>query len=198
MIDLGLLPSAFLLVTLPAARARAALDDRRLDPAALRRVRSVLPAVLAEAERLGYEGPIPVAGYCAAPTPTAGAWVGWSLCSAIPGLGTTAKGIALEAYRATILTGVAQFWDAGLRVHRRFGRMEIVAAVLDLHPVPGTMVYRTELYARDDGEQPTLMMDSRDVARQRELQDRIDSGAGRFFILSPGLVDDRVPILERS
>lgn len=202
MIDLGLLPSAFLLVTLPAGRVRAALEDRRLGEAALARVRSILPAVLAEADGLGYEGPIPVAGYCAAPTPVPGAWVGWSLCSALPGLGTTAKGVALEAYRATSLTGIAQFWDPALRVHRKFGRMEIVSAVLDLHPVPNTMVYRTEVYAGDgagDGAgQATMMLDGRDTAAQREIQARIDAGHSRFLILSPGLVENRVPILEYS
>ena len=85
----------------------------------------MLPAVLAEAQRLHYDGPIPVAGYCAAPTPAPGAWVGWSLCSAIPGLGTVAKGLALEAYRAKTLAGVAQFYDRALRVHRKFGPMEM-------------------------------------------------------------------------
>lgn len=198
MIDLGLLPSAFVLLTLPRARARAVLSDERLGEAGLARVRAVLPAVLAEADRLGYDGPIPVAGYCAAPTPVAGAWVGWSLCSAIPGLGTTVKGVALAVYRAAVLTGVAQFWDPSVRVHRRFGRMEIVSAALGLHPVAGTMVYRTEVGVDDAAETPSFTLPSRDFDAQRELQARIDTRAGRFFILFPGLVDDRVPILERS
>jgi hypothetical protein len=197
MIDLGLLPSAFLLITLSPERARATLTDPRLDDAGRARVEAVLPAVLAEADRLRYTGPIPVAGYCAAPTPAPGEWVGWSLCSAIPGLGTITKGLALEVYRAHGLTGVVQFWDgSGVHVHRRFGRMEILSAVLDLHPVSNTFVYRTELYAEDDAE-PTLMLGCRDIAAQREIQSRIDSGAGRFFVLSPGLVDGQVPILER-
>ncbi len=42
----------------------------------------------------------------------------------------------------------------------------------------------------------TLMLDARDHDAQWELQQRIDAGTSRFFILSPGLVDDRVPILE--
>jgi len=196
MIDLGLLPSAFLLVTLPHDRAAAALDDERLDDGARARIAGVLPAVLAEAGRLGYAGPIPVAGYCAAATPAPGCFVGWSLCSAIPGLGTTAKGVALEAYGATVLTGVAQFWDPSLRVHQKFGRMEIVSAVLDLHPVPNTMVYRTDVYVEDGGAAATILLDPRDGAAQREIQARIESGQSRFFVLPPGLVDDRVPILE--
>jgi hypothetical protein len=203
MIDLGLLPSAFLLVTLPPERAAAALTDSRRSSAERARIGEVLPAVLAEAERLGYDGPIPVAGYCAAPTPAQGAWVGWSLCSAIPGLGTVTKGLALEAYGAKTLAGVAQFYDRALRVHRKFGPMELLAAVLDLHPVKHTMAYRTEVFGTGEGGDHrhatrTLMLDARDLDAQWELQRRIDTRVSRFFVLSPGLVDDRVPIMECS
>jgi hypothetical protein len=199
MIDLGLLPSAFLLVTLSAQRAAETLTDHRLSAAARARIGGVLPAVLDEARRLDYAGPIPVAGYCAARSPIPDGWVGWSLCSAIPGLGTTAKGLALAAYRARTLTGVAQYSDPALRVHRKFGRMRLLAAVLDLHPVPGTMVYRTDVFEDDDdgaaAPEPTMMLDAHDPAAHRALQHRLDAGA-EIDILSPGLVDDRVPILE--
>jgi hypothetical protein len=196
MIDLGLLPSAFLLVTLPAPQAEAMLTDPARDRAQRDRIGQVLPAVLAEAGRLGYTGPIPVAGYCAAATPVPGGWVGWSLCSAIPGLGTTTKGLGLEVYRARTLTGVAQFSDQGLRVHRRFGRMRVISAVLDLHPVAHTLVYRTDVFEDDPEQSPTFWMDCRDLAAQREMQAAIDAGTSRFYVLSPGLVDDRIPILE--
>ena len=193
MLDLGLLPSAFLLITLSAQRAAAALST-----ATRPLTRTVLGAVMAEAERLGHGGPIPIAGYCAAPTPVPGGWVGWSLCSAIPGLGTTAKGLALEAYGAQTLTGVAQFCDPSLRVHRKFGRMQVVSAIVDLHPVPHTLIYRTEVHEDDPEQVPTMTMDCRDAEAQRDLQRRIDAGAARFYILSPGLVDNQVPILECS
>jgi hypothetical protein len=195
MIDLGLLPSAFVLVTLPPRQAEAALVQARGDP---RREHGahVLAAVLAEAARLGHVGPIPIAGYCAAPTPDPAGWVGWSLCSAVPGLGTTVKGLALEVYGAGTVTGVAQFTDQALRVHRRFGPMEILAPTLDLHPVPHTMIYRTAVYGHETEQTPTRWMDCRDRGAQREMQAKIDAGAGRFYILSPGLVDNRVPILE--
>jgi hypothetical protein len=187
MIDLGLLPSAFLLITLPRARAAATAATS-----------PVLGPVLAEADRLGYDGPVPVAGYCAAPTPEPGAWVGWSLCSAIPGLGTVAKGLGLQAYGASRLTGVAQFHDPALRVHRKFGPMRLRRAVLDLHPVPHTMVYETEVFGTDDtSAKPTRMLGAHDLPAQRELQATLDAGDTEIFILSPGLVDDRVPILER-
>lgn len=197
MIDLGLLPSAFLLVTLSPQRAAEAVTDHRVSAAAGARIASVLPAVLGEAERLGYTGPIPVAGYCAARSPIPDGWVGWSLCSAIPGLGTTAKGLALEAYRASTLTGVAQFSDPALRVHRKFGRMRLLAAVLELHPVAGTMVYRTEVFVEDEPPpEPTEMLGAHDRDAHRDLQNRLDAGA-EIDILPPGLVADRVPILER-
>jgi hypothetical protein len=198
MIDLGLLPSAFLLVVLPAQRAATAVTDSRRSAAERRRVERVLGPVLAEAGRLGYDGPVPVAGYCAAATPVPGGWVGWSLCSAIPGLGTTTKGIGLEVYAARTLTGVAQFSDQGLRVHRRFGRMRVISAVLDLHPVAHTLVYRTDVHEDEEDQSPTFWMDARDRDAQREMQAKIDAGTSSFFILSPGLVDDRVPILECS
>jgi hypothetical protein len=196
MIDLGLLPSAFLLITLPPERAVAAMTDDRHPPAARRRTEQILSAVLAEAQRLGYTGPIPVAGYCAAPTPMAQEWVGWSLCSAIPGLGTIAKGLALEVYAARTLLGVAQFSDQGLRVHRRFGPMEVVAPTLDLHPVPHTMIYRTVVHGEDPETEPTFWLHARDADTQHAMQAQVDAGASRFYILSPGLVDDQVPILE--
>ena len=198
MIDLGLLPSAFLLVTLPLARARAAADEARGYASERARTGQVLGAVLAEAERLGYPGPIPVAGYCAAPTPVPGGWVGWSLCSAIPGLGTTTKGLGLEVYRAQTLTGVAQFTDQAIRVHRKFGRMQIVSAVLDLHPVPHTLVYRTDVYGPEAEPEPTTWMDCRDLTTQRAMQAKVDAQTSRYFILSPGLADGQVPILEVS
>jgi hypothetical protein len=197
MIDLGLLPSAFLLVTVTPEAAHAALAEARSDR---RREHSahVLAAVIEEAHRLGHEGPLPVAGYCAAPTPVAGEWIGWSLCSALPGLGTTVKGVALEVYRAHTLTGVAQFTDQALRVHRRFGPMEIMAPTLDLHPVPHTMVYRTHVYGPEPEQAPTMWLDARDLDAQREMQAKVDAGTSRYFILSPGLADGQVPILELS
>jgi hypothetical protein len=211
MIDLGLLPSAFLLITLPLARVRALLPEGSHGEGGHAegghaegghtegsRTQRVLSAVLAEAVRLGYDGPIPVAGYCAAPTPVPGGWVGWSLCSAIPGLGTTAKALGLAAYRARTLTGVAQFCDPSVRIHRKFGRMQVLAAVVDLHPVPCTMIYRSELGEDDLGERPTMMINCHDTEAQREIQRKIDAGTSRFYILSPGLADGQVPILERQ
>src|SRR5579875_1668315 len=74
MIDLGLLPSGFLLITLPRERAERAMSDPERPRRERARIAEVLPAVIAEADRLEHRGPIPVAGYCAAPTPDRAAW----------------------------------------------------------------------------------------------------------------------------
>ncbi|HWE14422.1 MAG TPA: hypothetical protein VG365_12955, partial [Solirubrobacteraceae bacterium] len=96
------------------------------------------------------------------------------------------------------LTGVAQFTDQALRDHRRFGPMEIVAPTLDLHPVPHTMVYRTQVFGPDSEQAPTMWIHARDLDVQRDMQANVDAGTSRYFILSPGLADGLVPILERS
>ena len=46
--------------------------------------------------------------------------------------------------------------------------------------------------------EPTLLLDPRDLDTQWTLQQRLDAGTHEYFILSPGLVEDRVPILERN
>ena len=67
---------------------------------------------------------------------------------------------------------VAQFTDRALRVHRRFVPMEILAPTLDLHPVPHTMVYRTQVHGPDPEQAPTMWLDARDLDAQREMQRR--------------------------
>jgi hypothetical protein len=199
MIDLGLLPTAFLLIALPRELLLRMLDDARLTSKQETLLRKQIGPLLVEADDLGFNGPIPVAGYCAVPSPASGHWVGWSLCSAIPRLGTIVKGLALEAYRATTLTGVTQYGNPALPLHRKFGPMRILCADLDLHPVPHTFVYQTDVYAEDTVSTPTFLMHSDDTNRQRELQARIESRGHTVHILSPGLDRDGwVPILETT
>jgi hypothetical protein len=197
MIDLGLLPSAFLLIAIPRALLLRMLDDGRLTPQQEALVRERIAPLLVEADDLGFHGPIPVAGYCAAASPMPGHWIGWSLCSAMPGLGTIVKGLALEAYRARTLTGVTQYGNPALRVHRKFGPMRVLCADLDLHPAPHTFVYQTDVYAEDKMHTPTFLMHSDDTDQQRRLQARIEAGGHAVQILAPGLDrDGRVPVFE--
>ena len=119
MVDLGLLPSAFLLVTLPPARVRAAVADAAIAPGS----REMLEALLAYADTLGYEcggGRRVLRGAVGA---RGGDWVGWSLCSALHGRGLAAitKAVALCAYRPRRLIGVTQYGNRALAIHRRFG-----------------------------------------------------------------------------
>jgi hypothetical protein len=43
-----------------------------------------------------------------------------------------------------------------------------------------------------------MWLDARDLDAQREMQAKVDGGASRYFVLSPGLADGQVPILELS
>jgi hypothetical protein len=76
--------------------------------------------------------------------------------------------------------------------------MRLLAAVLDLHPVRHTMAYRTDVFTAEDMSlTPTLMLDPHDLDAQWALQRRLDAGTHAYHVLSPGLVENRVPILER-
>ena len=60
------------------------------------------------------------------------------------------------------------------------------------------MVYETTVFGDEDpAAQPSQWLGARDLDAQLALQARMDAGAADGEILSPGLVDDRVPILER-
>ncbi len=162
MVDLGLLPSAFLLISLPLSRVVELARDPAGEPAG----RAILRALLAQADALAYAGPVPVAGYCASPAASAGDGVGWSLCSALRGRGlaTTAKAVALCVYRPCRLIGVTQYGNRALTIHRRFGATRLLAATMTLHTAPGSLVYETDLQAEDpDDAQPTFRVGPQDT-----------------------------------
>ncbi len=196
MVDLGLLPSAFLLVTLPPARVRAAVADPAIAPGS----REMLEALLAYADTLGYAGPVAVAGYCAAPSARGGDWVGWSLCSARHGRGLAAitKAVALCAYRPRRLIGVTQYGNRALAIHRRFGPMRLVSATLALHDAPGSLVYETDLLTDDDDHdpRPTWMVGAGDTHVHEEMQRMLDAHSHQLEILRPGVhADGAMPVL---
>lgn len=159
--------------------------------------RGILELLLADIHALGYTGPVPIAGYCAAPTADHGRWMGWSMCSAIPhaGLGFTVKALGLEAYRARVVTGVTQYDNLSLRSHVKFGPARIEAAVLDLHTAPGSFVYCSDIEAWRSGAtadqtapEPTFLVRASDRARHLELQGLIDAGTQRLEIVEPGMI----------
>jgi hypothetical protein len=199
MIDLGLLSSAFVLVTLPRELLVRLPEDARFTADQQAKLAAAVESLLAEADRRDFRGPVPVAGYCAAPTPAPGCWVGWSLCSIVPGLGTTTKGLALQVYGASTLVGVTQYGNVALRLHRKFGPMRLLSAALDLHPLPHALVYETDVYGPEDDQAPSFLMRCDDAERQRDLQAKIEAGSHTVHVLPPGLDrDGLVPILETS
>jgi hypothetical protein len=159
--------------------------------------RHILELVLADVHAEGYDGLVPIAGYCAAPTAEPGRWMGWSMCSAIPhaGLGFVSKALGLEAYRARVVTGVTQYDNLSLRAHVKFGPARIESATLDLHTAPGSLVYSSDIEAWRTGaganqtvEAPTLLVAGADRERHLELQAMIDAGTHALEIIEPGMI----------
>jgi hypothetical protein len=171
--------------------------------------RYVLTSLKAEAEDHRFTGPIPLASYCAAPTADHTRRVGWSLCSVVPrsGLAFLVKALALAAYGARVLSGTTQYDNPALRVHTKFGPARLVAAAVDIHTAPHTLVYETDVQEwLDSGADlpvpvsASYLVSSTDSKAQFEMQEKIDCGSHHLTILPPGLIvrdgERFVPILE--
>lgn len=199
MIDLALMPSAAVIATVPQA-----LFLRMLESSIDGEAQDHMLAVLDGARHNDYDGPIPIGGYCAAPSAVSGRWVGWSLWSVIPsvGLGLAAKSLALAAYRAQKLDGVTQYNNTALRIHTQFGPLRVAAAVVPLHSSSGSFVYENDFTRSSHGDnlQSTFFLDPSDLVRQYSMQMAIEKREADFFVIPPGLVgtseDISVPILE--
>ena len=164
MVELALMPSAVLFVladkrhVADTARELAeepVIDSRqgRLIPLAeddrnrLRNANS-LRVLLDSAAKHGYEGPLPVAGYAAAPTPESHRWVGWSLWSLVPGcrLGYTVKRLGIACYDVRKQSAVIQYRMArGLDVIAKFGMLRITTADVRPHPDPPAFIYQIDV-----------------------------------------------------
>jgi hypothetical protein len=195
LVDHALMASGLMI----AAVAREDLDAILTRFTVGREERGILDLVLADIDALGYDGLVPVAGYCAAPTADRDRWMGWSMCSAIPhaGLGFTSKALGLEAYRAKVVTGVTQWDNLSIRSHVKFGPARVESATLDLHTAPGSFVYSTDIEAwRSAGqtsdpttpEEPSFLVSARDRERHLELQRAIEAGEQRLEIIEPGMI----------
>lgn len=140
-LDCGLLPSAFVGFALPERALPPALRDQ-LDPHG------------------GPDALVPVSEAIAVPTLVPGRVVSFSLAALVPGLGFATKLLALAAHRCREAIGVAQYDNPSLRLHARFGRLELVQARAIGHRYPDrTFVYRlrvdpTWLARLDRGERP--------------------------------------------
>ena len=169
-------------------------------------VKQLLHEVQATMRDNGYTGPVPVGGYCAAPSAAPGTWVGWLLWSLMPavGLGQAAKALALSAYRADKLDGVTQYDNSALKVHTRFGALKILVATVPFHTSPGSFVYQSDFadaVGTPGGTEPSFLLDPFDYERQRAMQKAIEAGDSEFCLLPPGHVVENgktyVPILEK-
>jgi hypothetical protein len=204
MVDLILMPAAALIAGLPQDEFAAMVERStfRFDTD----VKQLLRKVQEDMRASGYRGPVPVGGYCAAPSAEPGRWVGWSLWSLMPavGLGKAAKALALSAYRAQKLDGVTQYDNSALKVHTEFGALKVLVATVPFHTSPGSFVYQSDLTLPAGAvlPEPTFLLDPFDYERQRAMQKAIEAGTSEFYVLPPGHVrrDGKtyVPILEKE
>ena len=99
-----------------------------------------------------YDGFVPVSEYCACPTIEKNCVSGFSLHSHLVGHGvaTRTKALALAIYGARSQIGVTQFYNPAIRVHVRFGAMEMIIHRPSVHTYPeDSFVYRLQLPPRD-------------------------------------------------
>jgi hypothetical protein len=202
MVDLILMPSAAVIASLPQDEFAAMVQRStfRFDTD----VKQHLHAVQESMRTSGYTGPVPIGGYCAAPSAAPGTWVGWSLWSLMPavGLGQAAKALALSAYRARKLDGVTQYDNSALKVHTRFGALKILVATVPFHTSPGSFVYESDFTGVVPAarEEPSFLLDPFDYQRQSAMQKAVEAGESDFYVLAPGHLLDGgktyVPILE--
>ncbi|WP_236718236.1 hypothetical protein [Actinoplanes sp. TFC3] len=200
MVDLILMPSAAVIAALPQSLFTETLETSAFDDDAKKHLR----AVFEKAKASDYTGPIPIGGYCAAPSAAPGTWVGWSLWSVMTnvGLGRALKALALSVYQAKKLDGVTQYDNTALRVHTKFGRLQIMVATVPFHTSPGSFVYENDftLPVTEREPEPTFLLDPFDYDRQRAMQKAIEARESRYFVLAPGHIvrdgSSYVPILE--
>jgi hypothetical protein len=200
MVDLILMPSAAVIAALPQSLFIETLETSAFDDETKKHMRRVFE----QARASDYNGPIPIGGYCAAPSAAPRTWVGWSLWSVMTnvGLGRALKALALSVYQAEKLDGVTQYDNTALRVHTRFGRLRIMVATVPFHTSPGSFVYENDftLPVSDIQPEPTFLLDPFDYERQRAMQKAIEARDHAFYVLPPGHVvkdgTSYVPILE--
>jgi hypothetical protein len=129
------------------------------------------------------------------------------------GLGYAAKLLSLRAYGARWTLGVAQFDNFALKIHTRFGALEITQPFVPYHTCPNnTFVYKLDLRGGEvldrlergeviaDPREPTFWLDALDTPRMKDMSAKVRAGTHRYWLLPPGAVrqDGRIvnPIFE--
>lgn len=91
---------------------------------------------------------LPVAESLSVPTAERSTWMSVSLCAVLPGwrLGLSSKTLALAAYGCPRTLGVAQYDNASLGIHTRFGPLRLRQARVPFHDkADRTFVYELDL-----------------------------------------------------
>lgn len=136
-LDCATLPTTMVGFALPRRVAVACLGGAVVDDLCR------AAAVDVDGDHVDDDALIPVAEYCALPTPEPGHVVGFSLFALVPGLGVRAKALGLLAYGARVQTGVTQIDNTALKTHTRFGPLVVEKRGVLVHSKPGTtLVYR--------------------------------------------------------
>lgn len=152
-----------------------------------------------------YEGLVPVSLFMALPTPIAGQWIGYTLCS----INEVAAGGAPEGlWRLTLAMGTATFqiarmrsttrWRSpGLGIYASMGPLELVTAFTPAHDVPQTLTFdlRTDRAAQDrlvgpgdeDCARIHRYLDADDDRAMESLQHQLEAGE-RWAIVGPAVI----------
>jgi len=182
-IDCGILPSAFMGFAVPAEQLPEKLKWR-LDIGS-------------------YRGLVPISEAISIPTAQPGRGMSYSMSTVLPGkkLGFASKVLSLKAYGCRSCLGVAQFDNFALRIHTRFGALQIVEPHVPYHTCPeNSFVYGLDLKGGavldklerggqvDDDREATFTIGSRDTDKLREMSERTRAGSHRYWLLPPGAI----------
>lgn len=138
----------------------------------------------------------PVSMAIAIPVIPEGAWLKHTLCSineishlaAPAGLRTLTFAMALDLFRVETLYSTTQWRASELRVHAKFGELELLTAYTPAHSEPRTLTYRFRVtadrirraLAGRDAYAPTppdaFLLDADDVEGMRAVQGRLEAG----------------------
>ncbi|MBJ93413.1 MAG: hypothetical protein CMP23_02960 [Rickettsiales bacterium] len=195
-IDCGILPSAFIGFAVSAER---------------------LPEKLKWSLDIGsYQGLVPISEAISIPTAQPGRWMSYSMSTVIPGrkLGFASKVLSLKAYGCRSCLGVAQFDNFALRIHTRFGPLQIVEPHVPYHTCPtNSFVYGLDLQGGaildtlerggrvEDPREPSFLLHANNTEKMQEMALRSRQGSHRYWLLPPGAVRNEGvynPILEEA
>jgi hypothetical protein len=156
-----------------------------------------LPPAIVRAWRRSpdYEGPYPVSMAIAIPMVPEGAWLKHTLCSinelteVLPaGLRTLSFAMALRLFQVKVIYSTTQWRSSELRVHSKFGELELLTAYTPAHTEPRTLTHRFEVTearldkalsgreAYSDPPPSAFFVDAHDVEAMIRLQRELESG----------------------